>query len=411
MRVAILDEGLPFPPNTGKTIRTYNLVSRLAARHHITYLCHANEHTQDSVRAEDHFRALGIDVIRVDHAVQRQSGLGFYARLLANLISPLPYSVQAHTSVAMLQAAQRLAATDPPDVWHCEWSPYAQCLRSIGATPRIVMAHNVESLIWQRYYENEANPLKRWYIGLQWRKMERFERQVFADAAETITVSEPDAVLARERFEARRVNVVDNGVDVAYFQPRPDVPRDGTILFVGSLFWRPNLDAVRLLINRIFPAVLAEIPSARLQIVGRSAPSWLCDLVQRCPNAELHADVPDVRPFLWQCGVMAVPLRIGGGSRLKILESLACECPVVSTQIGAEGLNLQSGEHFVQVPGIDEMAAALVDALRNPAGALRLARAGREAVESLYNWDLQADRLNAIWSRHASASIREDGAP
>ena len=132
----------------------------------------------------------------------------------------------------------------------------------------------MESLIWQRYYETESSPLKRWYIGRQWRKFERFERRAFASAARTIAVSDEDAALARERFGADRVDVVENGVDVDYFRPDGSARNPRSILFLGSLDWRPNLDAVQRLLDQVFPQVLREEPLARLVIVGRKPPPW-----------------------------------------------------------------------------------------------------------------------------------------
>src|SRR5439155_2998511 len=140
------------------------------------------------------------------------------------------------------------------DVWHCEWTPYARALRGLKGARRVVMAHNVESLIWQRYFENESNPLKRWYIGRQWRKFERFERRALRQADRAVAVSPEDAALFRSRFGVEAVDVVDNGVDVDYFRPGAG-PRDPhRVLFLGSLDWRPNLDAVDQLLDHVYPA-------------------------------------------------------------------------------------------------------------------------------------------------------------
>ena len=178
LHIAVLDEELPFPLNSGKRLRTFNLLRRLAQRHRITYLCHRNANADEAVSARQALMDVGIQPVVVEYAIPAKSGLGFYARLFGNLFSSLPYSVATHTSRALRQAVHQLAATDPPDLWHCEWTPYAQTLRHFHGKPIpwLVMAHNLESLIWQRYMETEAHPLKRWYIRQQWRKYEAFER-------------------------------------------------------------------------------------------------------------------------------------------------------------------------------------------------------------------------------------------
>jgi len=151
------------------------------------------------------------------------------------------------------------------------------------------------------------------------------------------------------------------------------------------------------MLDHVFPQVIAQEPGARLCVVGRHPPAGLVRRLEGTQGVELHADVPDVRPFLGQSGVMAVPLRIGGGSRLKILEALACATPVVATRIGAEGLRLTDGEHLTVVEDCKAMTAALVAVLRDPEPALSQAERGRQVVLEHYHWDALADRLERVW--------------
>jgi polysaccharide biosynthesis protein PslH len=400
LHVTVVDEGFPYPLDSGKRIRTLNLLLPLAGRHRITYLAYADADPEETRRAVEFLRGHGIEAIAVGRVVPRAAGPAFYGRLLGNLLSPLPYSVQVHNSRELRSALREHAASRRVDLWQCEWTPYGESLCGQVEAPWLIMAHNVESLIWQRYHETETNRLKRWYIRQQWRKFARFERRMFA-ATRTVTVSDGDAELARRQFDALRVDVVDNGVDTDFLQPDGSARDPYRILFLGSLDWRPNLDAVQLLLDSIFPLVLAQEPSARLSLVGRKPPAWLTERVRTCPGVELHADVPDVRPFLRQAGMMVVPLRIGGGSRLKIIEALACECPVVSTRIGAEGLHLTPGQHFVEVESAQQIAAALVDHLRSPLAIGDMARRGRGVVAERYAWRILSRKLEAIWQDQA----------
>jgi glycosyltransferase involved in cell wall biosynthesis len=298
------------------------------------------------------------------------------------------------------------------DVWHCEWTPYAQVLRDAFA-PELdelrwtVMAHNVESLIWRRYAEAEVNPVKRWYVRRQWWKFERFERWAYSAATAPVAVSRDDADLMRERFGVGRVEVVENGVAVDYFRPQRDVDRDpAKLLFLGSLDWRPNLDAAALLLDDIFPKVRAAVPSASLALVGRRPPEWLKARAAATPGARVFADVPDVRPFLATCGMLVVPLRIGGGSRLKILEALATETPVVSTRVGAEGLQLTPNRDLVVTETPAEMTGAILAAIRDPDELRDTAERGRLRVQARYSWGPLADRLGAVWQSAARRVVR-----
>jgi glycosyltransferase involved in cell wall biosynthesis len=412
LHVAVLDEELSYPLTSGKRIRTFNLLSRLANRHRVTVLCHRNPDPDEAEQADKAFRDLGIETVVVDRAIPTKSGPGFYARLAGNLLSTLPYSVATHASPALADAVRTLARDEKVDVWHCEWTPYAEVLRDalgdeLDHARWTVMAHNVESLIWQRYSEAERNRAKRWYIRRQWTKFERFEQWAYQSASMPIAVSHDDARLMRERFGVRRVEVVENGVDVDYFRPQRDVDRDpAKLLFLGSLDWRPNLDGVSIMLDEIFPRLRAAHPGATLLLVGRRPPEWLRVKVANTPGVRVHADVPDVRPFLATAGMLVVPLRIGGGSRLKILEALATETPVVSTRVGAEGLQLTSGRDLIVTETVESLASAIIDGIRRPYEIQELAENGRRCVAAHYSWDPLAARLDEVWRSLSRAPLR-----
>jgi glycosyltransferase involved in cell wall biosynthesis len=396
MHVVIVDGDVSYPATSGKRLRTLNLMLQVAKRHRITYVGRCAAGSEEARTAPAFLRTHNIEPILVTHPVPAKSGLPFYARLFANLFSALPYSVTSHDSEPMRQAIRALAGKDKVDLWQVEWTGYLPMIDPAIAGPRVVIAHNVDTLIWQRYYENETNFLKRAFLKTQWQKFRRFEADAFRQAARVVAVSAEDARLIRDDFGQPAVDVVDNGIDRAYFEQVRGQRDPARILFLGALDWRPNLDALDLLLERIFPKVQAQEPGARLVIVGRHPPAGLVERVARTPGVMLHSDVPDVRPYLAESGVMAVPLRIGGGSRLKILEALACGLPVVSTRVGAEGLLIKSGEDYVQAEE-DAMADALVQVIRNHTGALAQAEHGRRLVLDTYDWGALAEKLEAAW--------------
>jgi glycosyltransferase involved in cell wall biosynthesis len=307
----------------------------------------------------------------------------------------------------MRRAIRAHAAAHPVDVWQFEWLAYADCLSDFRRSNSIIMAHNVESLIWQRYYENESNPAKRWYIKRQWHKFQRFERRIFNQVARVVAVSLEDAKLARSEFGIEHVDVVENGVDSNYYQAVAGVRNARQILFLGSLDWRPNLDGVRVFLDQVLPAVRAQEPAAHVCIVGRNPPAWLRQLSAASPFVRLHADVEDVRPYLAESSIMAVPLRIGGGSRLKILEALAANLPVVSTRIGAEGLSLEPARHLIVVDEVKAMADQIVRCLRRPQEAYEMAARGRDFVRENYDWSVLAQKLERVWEACAKNKARD----
>ncbi|MDB5300399.1 MAG: glycosyl transferase family 1 [Phycisphaerales bacterium] len=407
MNVVIVNETLAYPPTAGNRIRTLNLMLRMARRHSITYICRSGEDSSVTREAQEFLADHGIHPIIADGCPPARTRIATHARLAANLFSPRPYAVVSHDSPAVHAVIRAYASSNPVDLWQFEWLPYVSALRNRPDARRLFMAHNVESLIWQRYHENESNPLRRWYIRQQWRKFERYEQDMFDVVDRVVAVSADDAALVRNRFGVSHVSVVDNGVDTDFFSQVTQARQPKLILFLGSLDWRPNLDALRLLLDHIFPAVLAREPTARLCIVGRNPPVWLTRRVR--PGAlgtdsrvELHADVSDVRPYLAHSAVMVAPLRIGGGSRLKILEAMAAGLPVVSTRIGCEGLTVQADRELIVADDVDDVSGALVRCIQEPASAAGMAERARQLVRSRYDWDTLADRLEEVWQHCAT---------
>jgi glycosyltransferase involved in cell wall biosynthesis len=406
LHVVIVDEELPYPANSGKRIRILNLVRQLAQRHRITLICHRNPQPGEAAAAEAHLQSLGVETLTVTPAgAARWAHAGRWAvpwKILLNSLKRVPYSVQWHTCPALQRAITDFAQAHQVDLWQCEWAPYARNILQCGVRPWVMMAHDIQTRIWERHLQAERNRWKRLFIKGQYRRYHRYEEQVFSSADQTITVTEPDAERATTEFGARRTAVVENGVDVGYYQSAAPavsaVPRkSGRILFVGNLEWRPNADAARLLLDEVFPRVRSQVGSAELVIVGRRPPDWLCRRCRNVAGVELHADVPDVRPFFYQSGVLAVPLRFASGSRLKILEALATRLPVVSTRVGAEGLRLTPGQHYVSADDPEKMADTIVRWTHRPEEAEATARAGQEVVEQHYDWSVLADHMEAAW--------------
>lgn len=397
MNAVIVSEEPCYPANAGNRIRALNLMLQMARRHAITYICRDQGRAGEGEQAQAHLKQFGIRTIPVVDPVSGKKGPPFYWRLARNLLSPIPYSVQVHNSPRVQQAIRDYAAGNRVDLWQFEWLPYLDAVAGLPGVRTVVVAHNVDALVWQRFDEIERGWLRRWYIRRQWHKFERYEKRVFNQASQVVAVTPDDARLICSMYGVASVDTVDNGVDYTYFQAVRAHRDPKQILFLGTLDYRPNQDAARLLIDEVFPAVQAQHPSARLVIVGRNPPVWLTQRVQGTAEVELHASVPDVRPYLASSGVMAVPLRVGGGSRLKILESLAAGLPVVSTRVGAEGLSLVPDRDLIVVERAEEIVDALCRALDNPEMLRETAERGGEVVRKCYDWSVLGEKLEEVW--------------
>lgn len=400
MRVLVVDEALPWPPDSGKRIRTAALLSRLTSHAEIVL---AYPGARADGAAEAQARAAGVTPLRVHRHPPRKHGLRFALDLGRNLLLRVPYMVMAHRSRALRDAIAQAHSANPFDLVHVEWTPLLANVPETCRVPIVLAAHNLESDIWDRYRENETRWLRRAYIAEQARKVRRFEHHAFAHADAVTAVSSHDAARIRELAPDTEVVTVPNGVDTATFSPDPDAVVDGErCVFVGALDWRPNQDAVCWLLEDIWPLVRRERPTARCSIVGRKPPPWLQARIAAVPEATLFADLADVRPHVRTAALSVVPLRIGGGSRLKICEALAMSRPVLSTRIGSEGLDLQ--EALTLADGAPAFARALLDALADPHAQRALAQHGHSLVRAHHDWDGIAPLQHSLWARLAGRS-------
>lgn len=395
MRVLAIDEALPYPPDSGKRIRTFELLRRLARAHEITLVVPEERPTPEDALAA--VRATGIEVVTVPRAPLKKHGIPFAWDLLRNVPLRAPYMVMGHRVRAVREAVAARVAAARPDVIHVEWTPLVCNVPEGLGVPVVISAHNVESDIWARYALAERSFARRAYVRLQHRKVARFERAALAAADGVIAVSAADGERIRAWTGQAHVTVAQNAVDGARFAPDPAAPVDPhELLFTGSLDWRPNQDAVVWFLDEILPRVRARVREATLRVVGRAPPAWLLAKAASVAGVTVNGSVPDVRPYVARAGVSVVPLRVGGGSRLKIPEALAMGRPVVSTTVGAEGLSVEGGLFLADGP--DAFAEAVERAIRDPAEAARRAAVGRALTLEHHEWGCVAPLLERAWT-------------
>ncbi|MFH1373863.1 MAG: glycosyltransferase [bacterium] len=389
MKILVIDEEFPYPLNSGKRIRTFHLTRYLADHHDVSYLAYGSSDSAAADSLREH-RITPYAVVPVDRS---QQGIRFYLRLALNLFSRYPYVVTSHYTPAFQSRLERLIAEQQFDLVVCEWTPYAIFLRRLDNVRSIIVAHNIESEIWRRYQENETNPLKRWYISIQRAKVERFERNCFEWADGATTVSEPEAETLRGSGITAPVAVIENGVDVDYFQPGREVVDDHMLVFTGSMDWRPNQDAAIFFVREIFPLLRREQPRLTAVFVGRRPPRKVLELADT-EGIVVTGTVDDVRPYIARAGVYIVPLRIGGGSRLKILEAMAMGKAVVSTSVGAEGLRVEDGVDILLGDTPQQFTRQVIDCLNDEKRRQTLAERGRQLVQKHYRWEQLGERYH-----------------
>jgi sugar transferase (PEP-CTERM/EpsH1 system associated) len=408
MRVLVLDEEIPWPLDTGKKIRTFNLLSRLCRTNKITYTAYIDREREPEKIVR--FESLGITVVPVaDRRVKKESKL-FYLELMKNLLSRYPYIVSGHFTDKMQKAVNRLVGENDFDLIHCEISPYGIFLDKYNGVPKVIVAHNVESDIWRRYQKFERSAVKKAYIKVQLKKLIRYESSFLKKFDGCITVSEQDADYLRKHGWDSAAYVVDNGVDIEFFKPSRERPENSSLVFTGSMDWRPNQDAVLYFVREILPLIRTEIPDVKFTVVGRKPSAEIRRLETEAPGVRVTGTVDDVRPYMSRSQVYVVPLRIGGGSRLKILEAMAMGKPIISTRVGAEGLRIKDGENIILADSSADFAVNTVELLRDPSRMQVLGENGRKLVEDTYSWDALADQQDIIWRGIGGTSMQGENA-
>jgi glycosyltransferase involved in cell wall biosynthesis len=259
--------------------------------------------------------------------------------------------------------------------------------------PVLLFQHNVESMIFERHALTASNAPLRWFWRAQWRKMERFEREACQRFGGVVAVSEADRAIFTERFGARRTFAIPTAVDADYFRPAAGPVTDGHLVFTGSMDWLPNEDAMTFFCRDVLPLIRAEEPRVTLSIVGR-APTPAVRALANDRGVLVTGTVDDVRPHVGKAAVYVVPLRIGGGTRLKIFEAMAMGKAVVSTAVGSEGLPVVHDQHLLIADRPREFADAVLSLLRDGGRRQRLEAAARSLVVERYDWSAVAGQLD-----------------
>jgi len=395
MKVLVIDEWLPWPLESGKKIRSFNLITRLALKHEILYLAYVR--LPEEKEKVEMLEKRGISVIAVEDVRLKKWTLAFYTMVILNFLSRKPFSTVYHIKKPFIEKLKEVLATEKPDLVHCEWTNLAPFLEGVHGIPRVISAHNVESDIWKRLGENASNPLIRLLGWQQARKIERLEREWYAKVDLCIAVSDEDAKVIRGY--GAKVGVVENGVDVEYYDVCGDNVDQNWIIFVASFDTFSNQDGVHFFVKEILPLIKEKNPDISFWIVGKDPPSRIREYASLDRCIHLTGSVPDVRQYLARAAICIVPLRIGGGSRLKILEALAMKKAVVSTSVGAEGLVVRDGEHILIADQPRDFAARVAGLLRDPVKRRSLGLAGYQLVRSTYDWEKLGDKQHEIWSR------------
>jgi sugar transferase (PEP-CTERM/EpsH1 system associated) len=410
MKLLWLNAGLLLPLDKGGKLRTWHLMRHLARRHEITYLSFAGPDQSDADRAGMREVCAALETVPRTDAAKRT--LAFYADAARHVVNPLPYAVGKYRSDRYAAHVRRLLRDGGFDAVVADFLPPVVNLPASLPVPSVLFTHNVEAEIWRRHAENAANPVSRALMTQQWKRMLRFERDALARFDLVLAVSDADRQTFGRLYPGalrNPIHVVQTGVDTKYFMPQPAPGRRAHLVFTGSMDWLPNEDAMLYFVRDILPRIRQIEPDTTLSIIGR-APTPAVRRLAEQPGIEVTGRVDDVRAHVAAGEVYIVPLRIGGGTRLKIFEAMAMAKAVVSTTVGAEGLPVTNGRDIVIADEPVRFAQAVVHMIRDVEARRRVEAAARQIVVEKYDWTAVAqdfeDALAVAHAAHGAAPSR-----
>jgi polysaccharide biosynthesis protein PslH len=407
MRVLQIAPKVCWPLDTGARLRNFHLARVLSQHADVTLLAF----TDNAEPATDRLNFYQ-DVIPVKRDAGYTPG-----KLIRGAIGPTPLPVMNYTTEAMKQTLARRLEKSDFDFVQLESIHMSACLPIVRAArhrPAVICDwHNIESELMNRYAEREASLFRRSYARRTASLMSKFENRALREFDAHLTVSLDDAERLRELNPEATIRVIENGVDAAYYadeeierahaSARTEAPTRNRIVFVGSMDYHANIDAVASFAHEVWPSLHQQRPELIFTIVGRD-PADEVRALASITGVEITGTVDDVRPFYREAAAAIVPLRVGGGSRLKILEAMAAGVPIVSTTLGAEGLKVEHGENILIADTNQDFSAAVIGVVDDEEQRKRLSQAGRALVALRYDWSTVGGELASMYEEMRNAS-------
>jgi glycosyltransferase involved in cell wall biosynthesis len=381
--------------NSGGRLRSLNMLSELARYHEVSVLStHSRNEDGDALRQQ---LPQCKRVISLPFEAPKWRNPRFPLVLMRSWLSPLPVDMWKHRVPKLRQTIEELMQSGEIDLCVADFLVTTPNVPMNQGIPVVFFAHNVDHVMWKRLCRASSLAWMRPVLEIEWRKVRRYESKVCRQAALTVAVSPQDRKALEESAPTAVIRAIPTGVDIDYFKPNGASEKPASLVFTGSMDYYPNEDAIRYFMNDVLPIVRREFPHIDVTVVGRD-PSQSLREAAKTSGVELTGRVPDVRPYMNEASVYIAPIRVGGGTRLKIYEALAMGKPVVSTTIGAEGLPLTDGEHFLCADKPDTFATAIISLLLDKNRCRELGMAGQSLVREQFAWPVVTRKFTDLCS-------------
>jgi sugar transferase (PEP-CTERM/EpsH1 system associated) len=392
VKVLLLTQVLPYPPDSGPKVKTWNVLKYLAQRHEVTLVSFVRGDQSGDVRPLKQY-------CRAVHTVPIQRGAARDAWHMArSLLTGQPFLMVRDDRVAMRRLINQLATQKHFDVAHADQLNMAQyAVRVLGAF-KVFDAHNALWLLYKRLWQTMSPGPRKWLLGRDWRLLKEYEGRVCRQFDAVLAVSREDKTAleeaARQKLDIHVIPIAIDTNEVTVIEREPDPSH---ILHIGTMYWPPNIDGVLWFAHEVYPLIRQQRPDVCFDIVGARPPQEIVALDSDGTGIHVTGYVADPTPYLQRAALMVVPLRAGGGMRVKILNAMAQGLPIVSTKLGAEGIGVTNGENILMADTPADFAAAVLRLLEDPVQAGHLGAAGRRLIEQTYDYRVACRPLEEIY--------------
>ncbi|WP_161788437.1 glycosyltransferase family 4 protein [Desulfonatronum thiodismutans] len=391
MNILFYTRDIPYPITSGHHIRTFHYVNALLQNHHVVLAAYGD-------RKEEHAGILYFESSGcVVYLIGPRKNFNRCQRILSifgTLLTTLPYAVKMREDTSTREALAELVKKEKFDLVICDGIHLAPNLPANIGCKTILDEHNIESMLVKRYALTVNNPIKKFAAFAEHRKFVRFERRTWDQFNEIHVCSEVDRDHVLQRVSKPAVRVVPNPVDTEKLQPLEITKKPFSLIYTGLMGWKPNVDAVIYFVNSIYPLIKHAVPEVNFTIVGKNPTPAVQKLGKKDRSISIIGYVEDISTYILEHSVFIVPLRIGSGTRLKILEAMALGKAIVSTTVGCEGLDVHHGKNILIADDPRDFSSAVVHLLLNHLLNDLLGKNGRLLVEGKYSVKIMKESLN-----------------
>jgi glycosyltransferase involved in cell wall biosynthesis len=403
MNILFLSTRSPYPLISGHSLRTYHILKGAAQNHNVTLVTFVQlpEHELKDENL-NHLRSFckAVYPFKIPADMSRTK---LATMLFLNLFSSLPFVGQKYDAPLMRQKIREIMQTEHIDLVHVDMLPLTIYINEFSQMPKILVNHNVESVRLYRWFQTEPNPIKKAYLGLQWLKLRSFERSAMEKFDGCVVVSEIDKELLLKMGVKSKLFVVPNGTDTKFFKPSNGKVVENSVLWIGHMDVHTNRDAVLYFWKEIYPILQRKYPEVKMTFVGTAPPKEIAGAAKGDGRVRVTGFVDDIRPYIEEAAVMVVPIRIGSGTRLKILDAMAMGKAIVSTSVGCEGINVSNGKDILIADSPEDFADKTIELLKKPDMRINLERNALELAKS-YDWNLIREKQEAVYQDVAKRS-------